>query len=138
MCRHHTARHGTVPTCRIRMSVVPHMPHAVFKSWGDRQGGLLSSAAAVAGALVSAARVSLLDPIASFAYTCMSCFAPTQLTASNLEVKKFVAFQEGFERLFDIMSGESMLEGGSVIVKDCLHVCLNLLSGSSLTKVNCT
>ncbi|CAM9837409.1 unnamed protein product, partial [Ectocarpus sp. 12 AP-2014] len=42
-----------------------------------------------------------------------------QLTTSNLEVKKFVAFQEGFERLFDIMSGEGMLEGGSVIVKDC-------------------
>ncbi|CAM9819325.1 unnamed protein product [Ectocarpus sp. 6 AP-2014] len=57
-----------------------------------------------------------------------------QLTTSNLEVKKFVAFQEGFERLFDIMSGEGMLEGGSVIVKDCLHVCNNLLSGSSLTK----
>lgn len=46
-----------------------------------------------------------------------------------------MAFQEGFERLFDIMSGEGMLEGGSVIVKDCLHVCTNLLSGSSLTKV---
>lgn len=59
----------------------------------------------------------------------------SQLTSSNLEVKKFVAFQEGFERLFDIMSGEGMLEGGSVIVKDCLHVCLNLLNGSSLTKV---
>lgn len=48
-----------------------------------------------------------------------------------------MAFQEGFERLFDIMSGEGMLEGGSVIVKDCLHVCHNLLSGSSLTKVSC-
>ncbi|CAM9600060.1 unnamed protein product, partial [Hapterophycus canaliculatus] len=57
-----------------------------------------------------------------------------QLTSSNLEVKKFVAFQEGFERLFDIMSGEGMLEGGSVIVKDCLDVCLNLLTGSPLTK----
>ncbi|CAM9275437.1 unnamed protein product [Scytosiphon promiscuus] len=57
-----------------------------------------------------------------------------QLTSSNLEVKKFVAFQEGFERLFDIMSGEGMLEGGSVIVKDCLHVCLNLVTGSPLTK----
>lgn len=58
-----------------------------------------------------------------------------QLTNSNLEVKKFVAFQEGFERLFDIMSSEGMLEGGSVIVKDCLLVCTNLLAGSSLTKV---
>ncbi|CAM9566588.1 unnamed protein product, partial [Ectocarpus fasciculatus] len=57
-----------------------------------------------------------------------------QLTTRNLEVKKFVAFQEGFERLFDIMSGEGMLEGGSVIVKDCLYVCTNLLTGSSLTK----
>eukprot|EP00903_Cladosiphon_okamuranus_P005357 g5352.t1 len=57
-----------------------------------------------------------------------------RLTRSNLEVKKFVAFQEGFERLFDIMSGEGMLEGGSVIVKDCLQVCHNLLRGSSLTK----
>ncbi|CAM9927954.1 unnamed protein product, partial [Ectocarpus sp. 8 AP-2014] len=57
-----------------------------------------------------------------------------QLTTSNLEVKKFVAFQEGFERLLDIMSKEGMLLGGSVIVKDCLHVCNNLLSGSSLTK----
>ncbi|CAM9195290.1 unnamed protein product, partial [Laminaria digitata] len=56
------------------------------------------------------------------------------LTSSNLEVKKFVAFQEGFERLFDIMSSEGMLEGGSVIVKDCLLVCTNLLTGSSLTK----
>lgn len=60
-----------------------------------------------------------------------------QLTNSNLEVKKFVAFQEGFERLFDIMSSEGMLEGGSVIVKDCLLVCTNLLTGSSLTKVGC-
>lgn len=59
-----------------------------------------------------------------------------QLTSSNLEVKKFVAFQEGFERLFDIMSSEGMLEGGSVIVKDCLLVCTNLLTGSSLTKVD--
>ena len=50
-------------------------------------------------------------------------------------MKKFVAFQEGFERLFDIMSSEGMLEGGSVIVKDCLLVCTNLLAGSSLTKV---
>lgn len=58
-----------------------------------------------------------------------------QLTNSNLEVKKFVAFQEGFERLFDIMSSEGMLEGGSVIVKDCLLVCTNLLAGSALTKV---
>lgn len=46
-----------------------------------------------------------------------------------------MAFQEGFERLFDIMAGEGMLEGGSVIVKDCLDVCLNVLAGSSLTKV---
>lgn len=60
----------------------------------------------------------------------------SQLTSSNLEVKKFVAFQEGFERLFDIMAGEGMLEGGGVIVKDCLDVCLNLLTGSSLTKVS--
>lgn len=63
-------------------------------------------------------------------------FSFMKLTSSNLEVKKFVAFQEGFERLFDIMSGEGMLEGGSVIVKDCLHVCLNLLTGSPLTKVS--
>lgn len=58
-----------------------------------------------------------------------------QLTATNLEVKKFVAFQEGFERLFDIMKAEGMLEGGDVIVKDCLDACLNVLTGSSLTKV---
>lgn len=60
----------------------------------------------------------------------------SQLTSSNPEVKKFVAFQEGFERLFDIMGAEGMLEGGSVIVKDCLDVCLNVLRGSPLTKVS--
>lgn len=59
-----------------------------------------------------------------------------QLTSSNLEVKKFVAFQEGFERLFDIMSDEGMLEGGGVIVKDCIDICINLLTGSPLTRVS--
>ncbi|CAN0298008.1 unnamed protein product, partial [Discosporangium mesarthrocarpum] len=57
-----------------------------------------------------------------------------QLTSTNLEVKKFVAFQEGFERLFAIMAEEGSLEGGGVIVKDCLDVCLNLLSGSAVTQ----
>lgn len=59
-----------------------------------------------------------------------------QLTSSNLEVKKFVAFQEGFERLFDIMSDEGMLEGGSLIVKDCIDICINLITGSPLTRVS--
>lgn len=66
--------------------------------------------------------------------TCFFC-PSKQLTSTNLEVKKFVAFQEGFERLFDIMDQEGMLESGSVIVKDCLDVCLNVLAGSSLTRV---
>ncbi|CAM9633134.1 unnamed protein product [Choristocarpus tenellus] len=58
-----------------------------------------------------------------------------KLTATNHEVKKFVAFQEGFERLFSIMREEGMLEGGGVIVKDCLDVCLNLMMGSSVTQL---
>lgn len=50
-------------------------------------------------------------------------------------MKKFLVFQEGFERLFDIMAAEGMLEGGGVVVKDCLTVCTNLVTGSAQTKV---
>ncbi|CAM9465788.1 unnamed protein product [Chrysoparadoxa australica] len=54
----------------------------------------------------------------------------THLTSTNEEVKKFLAFQEGFERLFGIMAEEGMISGG-VIVLDCLEVCTNILRGES-------
>ncbi|CAF1188763.1 unnamed protein product [Rotaria magnacalcarata] len=48
------------------------------------------------------------------------------LTRSNANIQKIVAFENGFERLFEILISEGGSDGG-VIVEDCLAVLLNLL-----------
>lgn len=50
----------------------------------------------------------------------------TELTKSNTEIKKIVAFQDGFELLFKIMEEEDIASGG-IIVQDCLVFLNNLL-----------
>lgn len=55
------------------------------------------------------------------------------MTESNAEVQNFLAFQEGFERLFQIMREEGMADGG-IIVQDCLKIVNNMLRGNPLTR----
>jgi len=52
------------------------------------------------------------------------------LTRSNANIQKIVAFENGFERLFEILVSEGGSEGG-VIVEDCLTVLLNLLKNNA-------
>ncbi|CAF0903996.1 unnamed protein product [Adineta ricciae] len=52
------------------------------------------------------------------------------LTQSNANIQKIVSFENGFERLFEILSSEGGCEGG-VIVQDCLTVLLNLLKNNT-------
>jgi hypothetical protein len=54
-----------------------------------------------------------------------------KLTKKNDRIKEFMAFQEGFERLFQIISREGLK---SVVALDCLRVVENILEGSELTK----
>ena len=54
-----------------------------------------------------------------------------RLTRENDRIKEFVAFQEGFERLFQIVKREG---SSSVVALDCLTVVKNILDGSELTK----
>ena len=54
-----------------------------------------------------------------------------RLTRENDRIKEFVAFQEGFERLFQIVKRE---KSNSVVALDCLTVVINILDGSELTK----
>ncbi|UJR15619.1 hypothetical protein I4U23_002555 [Adineta vaga] len=49
------------------------------------------------------------------------------LTQSNANIQKIVSFENGFERLFEILGSE----GGCVIVQDCLTVLLNLLKNNT-------
>ncbi|CAF4527141.1 unnamed protein product [Rotaria sp. Silwood1] len=51
------------------------------------------------------------------------------LTRSNANIQKIVAFENGFERLFEILISEGGSDGG-VIVEDCLSVLLNLLKNN--------
>lgn len=50
----------------------------------------------------------------------------TELTKSNTEIKKIVAFQDGFELLMNIMEEENLSSGG-IVVQDCLMLMNNLL-----------
>ena len=52
-----------------------------------------------------------------------------ELTKSNVDVQKVVAFNSAFERLLGIMQDEGYSEGG-IIVEDCLKLCHNLLKGN--------
>nr|XP_053654796.1 LOW QUALITY PROTEIN: general vesicular transport factor p115-like [Cherax quadricarinatus] len=50
----------------------------------------------------------------------------TQLTKSNTNLQKIVAFENGYDHMFEIIEGEGYSDGG-VVVEDCLILMLNLL-----------
>uniref|UniRef100_T1IXS1 General vesicular transport factor p115 n=1 Tax=Strigamia maritima TaxID=126957 RepID=T1IXS1_STRMM len=54
----------------------------------------------------------------------------THLTRSNANIQKIVAFENAFDRLFDIVSEEGHSDGG-IIVEDCLMLMLNLLKNNT-------
>lgn len=52
-----------------------------------------------------------------------------QLTKGNANIQKIVAFENAFDRIFDVIIQEGGAEGG-IIVEDCLLLMLNLLKGN--------
>lgn len=52
-----------------------------------------------------------------------------QLTKSNANIQKIVAFENAFDRLFDVIQQEGNSDGG-IVVQDCLSLMLNLLRGN--------
>lgn len=53
-----------------------------------------------------------------------------KLTKGNANIQKIVAFENAFDRLFEIVSSEGYSDGG-IIVEDCLLLMLNLLKNNS-------
>lgn len=53
-----------------------------------------------------------------------------QLTKSNANIQKIVAFENAFDRLFDVIKEEGFMEGG-IVVEDCLLLMLNLLKNNT-------
>lgn len=53
-----------------------------------------------------------------------------ELTRGNTNIQKIVAFENAFERLFDIIKEEGNSDGG-VVVEDCLVLLLNLLRNNT-------
>ncbi|XP_037874703.1 general vesicular transport factor p115 [Bombyx mori] len=53
-----------------------------------------------------------------------------KLTKGNANIQKIVAFENTFDRLFEIIASEGHAEGG-IIVEDCLLLMLNLLKNNS-------
>ncbi|XP_041981790.1 general vesicular transport factor p115 [Aricia agestis] len=53
-----------------------------------------------------------------------------KLTKGNANIQKIVAFENAFDRLFEIVSSEGYSDGG-IIVEDCLLLMLNLLRNNS-------
>ncbi|KPJ02496.1 General vesicular transport factor p115 [Papilio xuthus] len=53
-----------------------------------------------------------------------------KLTKGNANIQKIVAFENAFDRLFEIVSSEGFSDGG-IIVEDCLLLMLNLLKNNS-------
>ena len=53
-----------------------------------------------------------------------------QLTRSNSQIQKIVAFENAFERLMNIIHQEGYSDGG-IIVEDCIAIMQNLLRGNS-------
>ncbi|CAG0920623.1 unnamed protein product [Notodromas monacha] len=49
-----------------------------------------------------------------------------QLTKGNANIQKIVAFENAFEKLFNVVAEEGYSDGG-IVVEDCLHLFLNLL-----------
>ncbi|XP_034952412.1 general vesicular transport factor p115 [Chelonus insularis] len=52
-----------------------------------------------------------------------------QLTKGNANIQKIVAFENAFDRIFDVITQEGGADGG-IIVEDCLLLMLNLLKGN--------
>lgn len=53
-----------------------------------------------------------------------------KLTKGNANIQKIVAFENAFDKLFEIVSTEGFSDGG-IIVEDCLLLMLNLLKNNS-------
>lgn len=53
-----------------------------------------------------------------------------QLTRSNSQIQKIIAFENAFERVLAIIQEEGLSEGG-IIVEDCIQIMLNLLRGNT-------
>ncbi|XP_049802866.1 general vesicular transport factor p115 [Schistocerca nitens] len=53
-----------------------------------------------------------------------------QLTKGNANIQKIVAFENAFDRLFDVISKEGYSDGG-IVVEDCLLLMLNLLRNNT-------
>lgn len=53
-----------------------------------------------------------------------------ELTKGNSNIQKIVAFENAFDRLFDIVREEGCSDGG-IVVEDCLILLLNLLKNNS-------
>ncbi|XP_018325488.1 general vesicular transport factor p115 [Agrilus planipennis] len=53
-----------------------------------------------------------------------------QLTKSNANIQKIVAFENAFDRLFDVIKEEGYTDGG-IVVEDCLLLMLNLLKNNT-------
>jgi hypothetical protein len=52
------------------------------------------------------------------------------LTKGHSNIQKIVAFENGFERLLEIIDNEGFNDGG-VVVEDCLNLIINLLKSNS-------
>ncbi|XP_004520199.1 general vesicular transport factor p115 [Ceratitis capitata] len=53
-----------------------------------------------------------------------------QLTKGNSNIQKIVAFENAFDKIFEIIQSEGCSEGG-IVVEDCLILLLNLLKNNS-------
>ncbi|XP_058975224.1 general vesicular transport factor p115-like [Musca domestica] len=53
-----------------------------------------------------------------------------QLTKGNSNIQKIVAFENAFDKIFDIIRDEGCADGG-IVVEDCLILLLNLLKNNS-------
>jgi hypothetical protein len=51
----------------------------------------------------------------------------TSLTPSSPELQKLVAFENAFDRVFNLISLEGSLTHGGIVVQDCLSLLANLL-----------
>lgn len=57
----------------------------------------------------------------------------TLLTKSNANIQKILAFENAFDRLFDVIQEEGSVDGG-IVVQDCLNFMLTLLRNNISTQ----
>lgn len=53
-----------------------------------------------------------------------------EISKTNIELQKVIAFENGFENLLDIIESEGYSNGG-IVVQDCLTLIINLLNGNT-------